>query len=154
MVIDSHHHFWKYNPAEYGWISESVGVLRRDFLPDDLQREITATGIDGVISVQARQTVEETRWLLELAAANDFIRGVVGWVPLVADDVAASLERFAENPKLKSVRHVVQDEQDNDFILRDDFNRGVARLARFGLRYDVLIFGRHLPQSIQFVDRH
>ena len=154
MVIDANHHFWDYSANEYGWISEEMKVLRRDFGPADLRREIDAAGVDGVVSVQARQTTEETRWLLELAAANDFIRGVVGWVPLVSPDVGRDLERFAAGPKFKAVRHVLQDEPDDDYALRDDFNRGVAELKRFNLRYDVLIFERHLPQAIKLVDRH
>jgi len=153
-MIDSHHHFWRYNAQEYGWISESMAILRRDFLPADLKRQTSEAGIDGVISVQARQTVEETRWLLELAGQNDFIRGVVGWVPLVSDDVRQDLERFAAHPKLKAVRHVLQDEPDDNYILREDLNRGIALLKEFGLRYDILIFERHLPQTIAFVDRH
>jgi L-fuconolactonase len=153
-LIDAHHHFWNYDPVEYGWISGDMAALRRDFGPEQLRTAVDAAGIDGVVSVQARQTIEETRWLLELASQHDFIRGVVGWVPLVDADLAARLERFAAHPKLKAVRHVVQDEPDDDFILRDDFNRGVAQLKRFDLRYDILIFERHLPQTIQFVDRH
>src|SRR3954470_24884154 len=153
-VIDSHHHFWKYGPEEYGWISDSMSVLRRDFLPDDLRNEIASAGIDGVVSVQARQTVEETRWLLNLAATNDFIRGVVGWVPLVDDTVGPWLEQFAANPKLKAVRHVLQDEPDEHYVLRDDFNRGIRVLKRFDLRYDILVFERHLPSTIEFVDEH
>ncbi len=154
MVIDAHHHFWNYTPKEYGWISEEMKVLRRGFGPEDLRREIAAAGVDGVVSVQARQTVEETRWLLELAAANDFIRGVVGWVPLVSPDVNRDLERFASDRKLKAVRHVLQDEPDDDYALRDDFNRGIAALRQFNLRYDILIFERQLPQAIRLVDRH
>jgi L-fuconolactonase len=154
MVIDAHHHFWRYDPGEYGWISESMGVLRRDFLPQHLAEEIKAAHVDGVVSVQARQTVEETRWLLDFAARHDFIRGVVGWLPLQSPEFARYLEKFAPDPKLKAVRHVVQDEPDDNFILRDDFNRGVAELRRFDLRYDILIFERHLPQAIKFVDRH
>ena len=154
MVIDSHHHFWSYNPKDYGWISDSMSVLRRDFGPEDLRKEIAGAGVDGVISVQARQSVEETRWLLDLAAKNDFIRGVVGWVPLVDDTVGAWLEKFAKNTKLKAVRHVIQDEPDEHFILRDDFNRGIRALKRFGLRYDILVFERHLPNTIEFVDEH
>jgi L-fuconolactonase len=153
-VIDSHHHFWNYNPKDYGWISDPMAVLRRDFGPEDLRKEIAGAGVDGVISVQARQTVEETRWLLDLAAKNDFIRGVVGWVPLVDDTVGAWLEKFAKHPKLKSVRHVIQDEPDEHFILRDDFNRGIRELKRFKLRYDILVFERHLPNTIEFVDEH
>lgn len=154
MVIDAHHHFWRYGPAEYGWISDSMSLLRRDFLPADLAKEIAAAGIDGVVSVQARQTVEETRWLLEMADAHDFIKGVVGWVPLVSPDVGKDLERFAGRTKLKAVRHVLQDEPDDAFMLRPDFDRGIGLLKDFGLRYDILIFERHLPQSIELVDRH
>ena len=154
MVIDAHHHFWNYSDKEYGWISDEMKVLRRDCGPDDLRREIAAAGVDGVVSVQARQTVDETRWLLELAAANDFIRGVVGWVPLVSPDVGRDLERFAAQRKFKAVRHVLQDEPDDDYALRGDFNRGVGELKRFNLRYDILIFERHLPQAIKLVDRH
>jgi L-fuconolactonase len=154
MVIDAHHHFWNYSAEEYGWISEEMKVLRRDFTPADLRKEIAAAGVDGVVSVQARQTVDETRWLLELAAANDFIRGVVGWVPLVSPDVGRDLERFAASPKLKAVRHVLQDEPDDDYALRDDFDRGVGELKRFNLRYDILVFERHLPQAIKLVDKH
>ena len=154
MVIDAHHHFWRYSPAEYGWISGDMALLRRDFLPPDLLAETLAAGVDGVVSVQARQTIEETRWLLELADANAFIRGVVGWVPLVSDEVRDDLERFAANPKLKAVRHVLQDEPDDDYVLGDAFNRGVGLLKGFGLRYDILIYARHLPQAIALVDRH
>lgn len=153
MIIDSHHHFWKYNPGEYPWISPD-SVLARDYPPADLKREISASGVDGVVSVQARQSVEETRWLLELAAQNDFIRGVVGWVPLISPDVNRDLERFVVNPRLKSIRHVLQDEPDNDYMLRPDFDHGIGLLKNCKLRYDILIFERHLPQSIKLVDRH
>ncbi len=154
VQIDSHHHFWKYDPVEYGWIGEDMGVLKRDFLPADLSGEIEAAGIDGVVSVQARQTVEETRWLLEMAAAHDFVRGVVGWVPLASPEIGDVLESFDGSPWLKAVRHVVQSEPDDEFILGEEFNRGVARLKEFGLVYDILIFAKHLAPSIRFVDRH
>ncbi|MDQ3814471.1 MAG: amidohydrolase family protein [Armatimonadota bacterium] len=154
MRIDSHQHFWQYNQPEYGWISEEMSALRRDFLPADLHAELGAAGIAGVVSVQARQTLEETAWLLELAAANDFIKGVVGWVPLISSDVTADVERFAAAPKLKGVRHVLHDEADEHYLLRDDFNAGIRALRPFGLVYDILIFERHLPQTIEFVDRH
>ena len=154
MRIDAHHHFWKYNPPEYGWISDSMAVLRRDFLPADLKSEISNADIEGVISVQARQSLDETQWLLDLAEQNAFIRGVVGWVPLVSQNVGSHLERFAKRPRLRAVRHVLQDEADDNYMLRDDFNRGLALLKDFDLRYDILIYERHLPQSIQLVDRH
>lgn len=154
MKIDSHHHFWHYDPVEYGWIDEAMNIIRRDFLPEHLRAQMAAVGVDGVVSVQARQCLAETQWLLDLAAQSDFIRGVVGWVNLVSPSVGVDLERFSQNAKLKSVRHVVQGEPDDDFILREDFNRGVSELKRFNLAYDILIFERHLPQTIKFVDAH
>lgn len=154
MNIDSHHHFWSYDAAEYGWIDDSMKRLRRDFLPADLEQEIQAAGIDGVVSVQARQTLEETEWLLSFCESNKFIRGVVGWVPLSDSGVRHPLEKLASQPQLKAVRHVVQDEPDDEFLLREDFNQGVSLLHGFGLVYDILIFERHLPVAIQFVDRH
>jgi L-fuconolactonase len=153
MVIDAHHHFWRYSPREYGWISQSMAVLRRDFLPDDLRRETDPVGVQGVISVQARQTIEETEWLLDLADQHSFIRGVVGWVPLVSDRVRDDLSRLSWRAKLKAVRHVLQDEPDDDYMLRADFNRGIGALKEFGLRYDLLIFERQLPAAIKLVDR-
>jgi len=129
-------------------------VIRRDFLPEDLRGEIARAGIEGVVSVQARQSLSETRSLLEFADGNDFIKGVVGWVEISSARVSEDLERFAAKPKFKSVRHVIQGEQDDNFILRSDFNRGIRVLKRFSLAYDILVLERHLPQTIRFVDDH
>jgi L-fuconolactonase len=152
LKLDSHQHFWKYSDAEYGWIDDPA--LRRDFLPDNLHKELQAAKIDGSISVQARQSIAETEWLLSLAGKYPFLKGVVGWVPLTSPTVEGEIEKFAANKKLKAVRHVVQDEKDDRYILREDFNAGVALLDQHGLAYDILIFDRHLPYAIQFVDRH
>jgi L-fuconolactonase len=152
LKLDSHQHFWKYSDAEYGWIDDNT--LRRDFLPDDLHKELKSAGIDGSISVQARQTTGETEWLLSLAEQNSFLRGVVGWVPLTSPSVEGDIEKYASHRKLKAVRHVVQDEKDDRYILRPDFNAGVALLDKHGLAYDILIFEKHLPYAIQFVDKH
>ena len=154
MKIDSHHHFWHYNPVEFGWIDETMRVIRRDFLPEDLRGEIARAGIEGVVSVQARQSLSETQSLLEFADGNDFIKGVVGWVEISSARVSEDLEHFAAKPKFKSVRHVIQGEQDDNFILRSDFNRGIRVLKRFSLAYDILVLERHLPQTIRFVDDH
>lgn len=156
MRIDSHHHFWKYSAKEYDWISDEMSVIRRDFLPADLQAEIKAARIDGVVSVQARQTKEETRFLLDFAAKHDFIKGVVGWVPLADRNAPAHIEEMMNlaNPKLRGFRHVIQGEPDDNYILREDFGEGVKALHYWGLTYDILIFEKHLPQTIQFVDRH
>jgi L-fuconolactonase len=154
MKIDAHHHFWHYNTQDYGWISDEMAVLRRDFLPADLKSELAAAGIDRVVSVQARQCVEETEWLLKLAEENDFIAGVVGWLPVASPEFPALLEKFAAKRKLRAIRHVVQDEPDDRFILGEAFNRGIDRLINTHLVYDILIFERHLPYAIEFVKRH
>lgn len=154
MLIDSHHHLWKYSAEQYGWINDDMSVLKHDFLAPELNQIASAAGVDGFVSVQARQTVQETEALLQIAADEPLIRAVVGWVPLADKDVAAVLDRFADEPLLKGVRHVVQDEPDDRFIMGDDFNRGVSLLKDRGLVYDVLIFARQLPASIEFVDRH
>lgn len=152
-TIDAHHHLWHYTPHEYGWIDDSMAALRRDFLPSDLAIALTAAEIDGAITVQARQTLKETRWLLELARKSDVIRGVVGWVPLADVHLEPMLDALADEPKLKGLRHVVQAEPDG-FLDADAFNRGIATLAPRHLVYDILIFERQLPEAIRFVDRH
>ncbi len=149
--IDTHQHFWRYNAAEYGWLDESMRDLRRDFLPDDLLAELHGAGVDASIAVQTRQTLDETRWLLDLADDHLFVAGVIGWVDLQADDVEAQLALVAANPKLIGIRHVVQSEPDDRFLLRPSFCRGVAALAQFNLTYDILIHPRHLPVAAEFV---
>jgi L-fuconolactonase len=153
MRIDAHQHFWRYNAEEYDWIDDSMSALRRDFLPEDLKPELDAAGFDACIAVQARQTLEETRWLLELAHQNPFIAGVVGWVDLRAENVREELATFATSPKFLGVRHVVQAEPDDYFLLRPDFLRGIAALQEFDLTYDILIYPRHLPIAFEFVQR-
>ena len=130
-----------------------MSIIRRDFLPAELEKSLTAAGVDAVISVQARQSLEETRWLLQLAAENRWICGVVGWLGLTSADLPAQLEQFAAHPKLRAIRHVMQGEGDG-FMLGADFNRGIALLADFGLAYDILIAERQLVEAIAFVDRH
>ena len=154
MLIDTHHHYWNYNPVDFDWIDDEMTAIRRDFLPVDLKAILSANGVDGVVSVQARQCLEETDWLLEMAAENEFMRGVVGWVPLIAENIQDILEKYTVNPWLKAVRHVIQAEPDPEFIFRRNFNRGVALLKNFGLVYDILIFEHQLVNSMRFVDQH
>jgi L-fuconolactonase len=158
MRIDSHQHFWRYTPADYPWIAPDWQVLQRDFLPDDLRPLLAAHQLDGAIAVQAQQTIDETRWLLDLAAAHpDVVKGVIGWVPLVDSDVARMLEELATSATgaaLKGIRHILQGEADDAYMLRDDFNRGIERLRPYALTYDILIYGRHLANAAAFVDRH
>ena len=154
MKVDAHQHFWRYDRKEYPWINERMQVIQRDFLPVDLKNETQTSGVKAVVSVQARQSLEETRWLLDLADQFEYIKGVVGWVPLQSSDVGKHLDRFADYTLLKAIGHVVHDEPDIDFILGKSFNEGIGRLKDFGLVYDLLIFESHLSQTIQFVDRH
>ena len=153
MRVDSHHHLWRYTPEEYGWIDDSMSPLKRDFLPRDLHLEAAAVGIEASIVVQARQTFEETVFLLHQAATYGFIRGVVGWAPIATDNFLAILESVSHNPLLKGLRHVVQAEPDG-FFDAPAFNRGIASLLPTGLVYDLLIFARQLPEATRFVDRH
>ena len=152
--IDSHHHLWRYDKDSYAWIGENMGVLRRDFLPEELGRELAECGIRGSVAVQARQTCSETDWLLDRAEEFDFIRGVVGWAPIASPDFPERLAQLKHRKKLKGLRHVIQDEPDDQFILRDDFNAGIKLLKDYPLVYDILIFERQLPEAVSFVDRH
>ncbi len=154
MIIDSHHHFWKYNPAEYDWIDDSMKAIRNDFLPENLKIIIQEAGVDGVISVQAQQSVEETDWLIGMGNRNNFIKGVIGWLPLIQKDIEDYLEKYADEKLLKGVRHVIQGEPDPEFILRKDFNHGISSLKKYSLIYDILIVERQLPNTIRFVDQH
>jgi len=153
MRVDAHHHLWRYTPEEYGWIDDTMQALRRDFMPEDLEREALAAGVQATVAVQARQTVAETAWLLQLAAQSELIRGVVGWLPIAAEDFPSALERFDAGPLLKGLRHVVQGEPAG-FLDGTEFNRGIAALRGTGLVYDVLIFARQLAEATRFVDRH
>ncbi len=140
MHIDSHQHFWRYNPAEYDWIDEPMAALRRDFLPEDLNPELQGNGFHGSVVVQVRQTLEETRWLLDLAERSPAILGVVGWVDLQSSEVRSQLKSFAQNAKLVGIRHIVQSEPDDRFLLRPEFLRGISVLEEFDLAYDILIY--------------
>ncbi len=122
--------------------------IRRNYLPADLAPELRTCGLDGCVAVQARQCLEESRWLLELADNSPIVKGVVGWVDLRAEEVTDQLAAFARHPKFVGVRHVAQDEPDNEFLLRPDFKRGIARLREFDLKYDLLVFPRQLPAAI------
>jgi L-fuconolactonase len=151
MRIDAHQHFWNYSAEQYGWIGEGMTELKRDFLPHDLKPLIEAEGFDGSIAVQARQNLDETRWLLQLAGENGFVKGVVGWVDLCSPGLAAELDEFAKHPKFVGVRHLLQDEPDDEFMLRPTFCRGIGRLAGYGLTYDLLLHPRHLPIAVKLV---
>jgi len=153
MRVDAHQHFWRYSEKEYGWINDAMAVIRQDFLPADLLPLLREAGIATTVAVQARQSIEETEWLLKLAREHDWIAGVVGWVPLVDPKVDEILERLSSDSKLKGMRHVLQGEADQ-YMQRDDFHAGIAWLERYSLTYDVLILERQLAAAIQLVDLH
>ena len=154
MLIDSHHHLWEYSAEEYGWISDQMEVIRRSFGAAELRDVAAGSEVDGFVSVQARQTLEETDALLRVADSEPLILGGVGWVPLMSPEIADVLDQYADANRLYGVRHVVQDEPDDQFILGEDFNRGVSQLLDRNLIYDVLIYARHLNATIEFIDRH
>jgi L-fuconolactonase len=153
MHIDAHQHFWMYDPAEYGWIDASMSAIRHDFLPADLKPELDASGFHGSVAVQTRQTLEEARWLLELAAQSPSILGVVGWADLQSPDIRSQLKSLAQDPRLVGIRHVVQSEPDDRFLMRPDFLRGISVLEEFDLAYDILIYTKHLPVAAEFVEQ-
>ena len=152
MRLDSHQHFWQYNPDEHVWMNDQMEILKKDYLPKDLEPSLRETGFDGTIAVQARQMVHETEWLLELAGRHEIIKGVVGWVDLCSDRINEQLEKYSENSKLKGVRHVVQEEPD-DFMLGKAFQNGISQLKKYNLTYDLLVFPRQLPASIKLVEK-
>jgi Predicted metal-dependent hydrolase of the TIM-barrel fold len=152
MRIDAHVHFIDYNPEEYAWIGEDHRKLKRPFMPEDLKPLLDEAGFDGIVAVQARQSLKETEWLLRLADRCAWIKGVVGWVDLRSPELERQLAGFSAHPKLRGVRHVVHDEPDDDFMLRGDFRRGIGRLREYGLTYDLLLFPKHLPTAARLAD--
>ena len=150
MRIDSHQHFWKYTPQDYPWIDQSMEKIRQNHLPEDLKPHLDAHGIDGCITVQCCHSESESDFLLDLADQHDFIKGVVGWVDLRADDVEQKLEHYSGNPNFKGVRHVAQSEP-KGFLLDSKFIRGITALTQYNLTYDVLIFPHQLKEALDFV---
>lgn len=152
MRIDAHQHFWHFNPVRDAWITDEMEVLRRDFLPNELERVLQAADMDGCVAVQADTSEMETLFLLELAERHAFVKGVVGWVDLCDPDVAEHLERLSASQRLRGMRHIVQAETD-DYLTRDDVTRGIAAVGAAGLTYDILVYARQLPAALSLVDR-
>ena len=152
MIIDSHQHFWNYNPQRDIWIDDSMEVIRKDFLPNDLKPILQENGVDGCIAVQADQAEMETEFLLECAKHNPFIKGVVGWVDLIAENLEDRLKHFTTNTLFKGVRHIVQSEKD-DFLLRKDVQHGIGLLSKYNLTFDILVFPKQLPAAVQMVKK-
>lgn len=153
MRVDAHHNLWNYNPNEYSWIDESLVLLRRDFTVEEFEAEAAAVGVEASVAVHAQQTLDETRWLLQVAERSRLIRGVVGWAPLAADDIEGTLENLRGNPLLRGLRHVAQGEP-HGFLNGRQFNRGVGLLRGTGLVYDIVVYAEQLSEATRFVDRH
>ena len=151
MIIDAHHHLWKFNEADYAWMDKSMSILKKDYLPADLEKQLGGTDVVGTVVVQARQNLDETRWLLEMAALYPFIKGVVGWFDLCSENLQAQLNEFTDNPRLVGARHVIHDEPDDDFMLGPAFLKGMEKLVQYNLTYDLLLFPKHLQRAIELV---
>jgi len=153
MRIDAHQHFWKYNTSDYSWITDQMKILKKDFLPGDLLMELEGIQFEGSVAVQARQSLEETRWLLKFAGRYDFIKGVVGWIDLCSDEIEEQIREFVKYRKFVGVRHVLHDEPDDRFMLSESFIRGIGTIGNYNLVYDILIFPKHLSNAEELVIR-
>lgn len=151
MTIDSHQHFWQFDPVRDAWIDDTMPTIRRDFLPADLKPVLEQNQVDGCVAVQADQSEAETHFLLKMAEENDFVKGVVGWTDIQAKDLDEKLAGYQKQPLLKGFRHVLQSEPDDAYMLRPAFVEGVKKMGKRGYTYDILIFPRHLPHTLAFV---
>jgi L-fuconolactonase len=151
-MIDSHQHFWKVGRFDYPWMSSDLGVLYRDYLPEDLTPILAANGVEKTVLVQASNSVEESRWLLELAREHEFIAGVVGWVDLMSPNVTAQLQELTAHPKFKGIRHLVESESADDWLIQPAVLSGLRELSRYRLSYDLLVHTRHLKYVLRVVE--
>ncbi len=152
-MIDSHQHFWQVGRFDYPWMSVDNKVLYRDYLPEQLEPILKANGVEKTILVQASNSIEESRWLLELSDLHPFIAGVVGWADLMSDDVDRQLEELSVHPKFKGVRHLVESEPDDEWLLQPQVIKGLRRLSSYGLSYDLLVHTRHLKHIPSLADQ-
>ena len=150
-MLDTHHHLWSYNADDYPWIPANTPLAQNQLLAE-LEEVTSAAGVTGTIAVQARQIIEESSSLLKIADQSDLIRGIVGWLPLVSENVEEDLEHFSDHPKFVGIRHVLQDEPD-EYFLRNDFHRGLSKLPTHDLRYDILLYQHQIPVATKLVDR-
>jgi L-fuconolactonase len=152
MIIDAHQHFWQVGRFEYPWMDSSVKVLFQDYLPDQLKPVLEQNGVSSTVLVQASNTLGESRWLLQLAEQNPFISGVVGWVDLKSSEVDLQLSEFCSEPKFKGVRHLVESEPDDDWLVQPEVLRGLQQLSAHNLTYDLLVHTRHLKHVRKVAD--
>tara|TARA_B100001029_G_scaffold114371_1_gene94587 strand:+ start:1513 stop:2346 length:834 start_codon:yes stop_codon:yes gene_type:complete len=154
MIIDSHQHFWNYDPIRDIWIDNSMAVLKRNFLPKDLKKIYQINSIEGCVAVQADQSEEETIFLLDQASKNNFIKGVIGWLDIKSSKLNDLLSYYTKYPAFKGLRHIVQNEKDVNFMLKSDFQRGLSFLEEYNLTYDILINAHQMDQAIKMVKKN
>ena len=154
MIIDSHQHFWNYEPIKDSWIDDSMSVLKKDFLPKTLNKIYEINSVYGCVSVQADQSEDETVFLLNHASTNTFIKGIVGWLDIKSPKLDELLSFYSKNPFFKGLRHIVQDEKEKDFMLNSDFQRGLSCLNKYNLTYDILIKDYQMDQTIKMVKKN
>ncbi len=149
--IDAHQHFWEYNTAEFDWITDDMHVIRKNFLPEDLKPLLVENNIDGCVAVQTKQTEDENNFLLRLADENDFIKGIVGWIDLMAADIEEKLTYWNQEKKLKGFRHILQGEKNRALMLEPKFKKGINLLQKFNFTYDILIYPDQLQYALELV---
>jgi len=154
MRIDAHQHFWLYNAVKDAWITDEMHVIQRNFLPNDIGQTLKDNAFDGVVAVQADQSLQETEFLLELAQVYKLIKGIVGWVDLCSPSVEEHLQHFSTSPLIKGFRHIIEAEPDPDFLIRDDFQRGIEALTKYNYTYDLLIKPRHFASTLACVEKN
>lgn len=152
MLVDSHQHFWQVGRFDYPWMNSSVEVLYRDYLPAQLKPILVENGVSKTVLVQASNSLDESRWLLSLAEANPFIAGVVGWVDLTNDDVDRQLEELSSHATFKGVRHLVESEPQEDWLIQPEVLRGLQRVSAYNLSYDLLVHPCHLKYVLRVAD--
>ncbi len=153
MIIDTHQHFWEYEPEKHAWLDDDMKRIRRDFLPEDLAPVFDKNGIDGCIAVQADQTEAENQFLLNLSEKNDFIKGIIGWVDFKNENITERLQYYSEIQKIKGFRHIVQGEPDHNFILGEKFVNGISALKNYDFVYEILVFPHQLGAVLEFVKK-
>lgn len=154
MRIDAHQHFWLYNAVKDAWITDDMKVIQRNFLPNDIGQILKDNAFDGVVAVQADQSLQETEFLIELAQVYKLIKGIVGWVDLRSPRVEEHLAHFSQYPIVKGFRHIVEAEADGDFLVREDFQRGIAALTKYNYTYDLLVKPHHFESALACVAKN
>ena len=150
-ILDAHQHFWIYNTKDFAWITDDMTVIRKNFLPADLETVYNENNVEGCVTVQVNQSEEENEVFLKYANENDFIKGTVAWVDLMAGDIEDRLAYWHQHKKLKGFRHILQGEKDRALMLKPAFKNGISKLQPFNFTYDILIFPDQLKYALELV---